>query len=510
MKTWKQSAAWGVLALAAPLLAVAAQGDDAPLSRDALFGVEPATDKAPPPATAATPAAPDSKDALFALPPPEAPATPAATEPAKAESKEELFATAPAASPKEDKQAEAWHGFFQEDVARTYADPAHWSQLTSRLELGTRGRLGNGVQYKISGRVDYNAVYDINDFYAPDVRHDQRAEFNLRETYLDFSAGDWDYRLGRQHIVWGEMVGLFVADVVSAKDMREFILQDFQLMRIPQWAARAEYFKDDFHAELIWIPVPSYDKIGQPATLTQHGADFYAYPATPAGVIPVVLGETKPANSLSNTNYGLRLSKLTNGWDVSGFLYSSMDSSPTAYVVNRAGPVYQYQLRHDRIWQAGSTLAKDMGGFVLKAEAVYTGGRYYNVTDAADLDGVVKQNTLDWVVGLDFNPGADTRLYTQFFQRVYFNHDANIISDQVENGVSLLVNHKLTDALEVEALLVRSLNRNDWMFRPKMNWGFQPNWKLTFGLDVFGGPPTGIFGQFDSQDRVYTELHYDF
>ena len=69
------------------------------------------------------------------------------------------------------------------------------------------------------------------------------------------SAGNWDFRLGRQHVVWGEMVGLYFADVVSARDQREFILPDFDQMRTPQWAGRAEYFSDDFHAEILWIPV---------------------------------------------------------------------------------------------------------------------------------------------------------------------------------------------------------------------------------------------------------------
>jgi hypothetical protein len=99
----------------------------------------------------------------------------------------------------------------------------------------------------------------------------QRFNVLLRENYLDIGAGDWDFRLGRQQIVWGEMVGLLFGDVVSAKDMRQFILPEFEILRIPQWAARAEYFKDDFHAELLWIPVASYDNIGKP------GSEFYAY-----------------------------------------------------------------------------------------------------------------------------------------------------------------------------------------------------------------------------------------
>ena len=122
----------------------------------------------------------------------------------------------------------------------------------------------------------------------------------------------------------------------------------------------------------------------------------------------------------------------------------------------------------------------------------------------------MKQNTLDWIVGLDFNPTSQTRINTQFFQRVYFNHDPNIVPDRIENDVSLLVNHKLGHNWEVEALAVHSLNRSDWMFRPKVTWGFERNWRLAFGLDTFGGPPTGLFGQYNKQDRVYTELRRDF
>ncbi len=516
MNYWKQGTAIGFIALSMPLLALA-KDDAAPLSRDALFDLAPqkagdAQQASPAPAGEA--GLPASKDSLFDLPPSqEAGRADEKTPPA---SREALFADLPAetkpAAKVVGKTDSGWHGFFQGEAARTYADPEHWSKLTGRLELGTRGRLDNGMKWKASGRVDYNAVFDVNDFYAQAVRKDQRAEFSLRETYLDIASGDWEYRLGRQHIVWGEMVGLFFADVVSAKDLREFILQDFQLMRIPQWAARAEYFKQDFHAELIWIPFPSYDEIGKPGTLSQHAAEFFAYPASPG--VPIGLSVQKPGARLSNTNYGLRLSNLSNGWDVSGFVYSSLDSSPTYYMTGNPAPgLFSYQGRHERIHQAGGTLAKDLGNFVLKAEAIYTGGRRYNVTtyDAVRYpDGVVKQNTLDWVVGLDFNPGSDTRFNTQFFQRIYFNHDKNIIPDHIENGFSLLLNHKLTDKLEADALLVRSLNRNDWMFRPKLNWGFERNWKLTFGLDVFGGPPTGIFGQFDDKDRAYTELRYDF
>ena len=147
---------------------------------------------------------------------------------------------------------------------------------------------------------------------------------------------------------------------------------------------------------------------------------------------------------------------------------------------------------------------------MFKAEAVYTDGRRYNVLRIDDDDGVVKQNTLDVVGGLDFALPQDTRLNLQLFDRVFFNHDPDIIPKRNEPGFSILVNRKLGDKLEAEVLWIASLARTDWLLRPKIVWSFQPNWRLIFGLDIFEGPPLGFFGQYDNRDRVYTELRYSF
>jgi hypothetical protein len=400
-----------------------------------------------------------------------------------------------------------WSGFVRGELAYTFANPAHWSKMLVRGEVDGRGSLAENVKYKIGARLDYDFVYDTTDFYPSDVRRDQRFNALLRENYIDIGAGDWDFRVGRQHIVWGEMVGLFFADVVSAKDLREFILPDFDELRIPQWAGRVEYFKGDFHAEAIWIPVPSYDNIGKP------GAEFFpAVPPPPPGFATRFDNEQFPRRRLLNTNYGLRLSMLKNGWDVSGFYYRSLDVQPTFYrqIVTVPEQAFVYQARHDKIDQVGGTLGKDLGLAVFKAEAVFTRGRRYNVLRLSDDDGVVRQNTLDLVGGLDFPLPSDTRLNFQLFDRTFFDHDPDTIFKPHESGFSVLVNRKLSERLQAEVLYISGLNRSDWMLRPRVLWDMKANWRLIFGVDVFQGPPLGLFGQFDNRDRVYTEVRYNF
>ncbi len=48
------------------------------------------------------------------------------------------------------------------------------------------------------------------------------------------------------------------------------------------------------------------------------------------------------------------------------------------------------------------------------------------------------------------------------------------------------------------------------MLRPRVMWNFQTDWQLRVGVDVFNGPPLGLFGQFANRDRVYTEVRYSF
>ena len=395
-----------------------------------------------------------------------------------------------------------WTGFIQGEVARTYADPEHWSKARLRGELVRKGQFSESVKWTIGGRLDYDAVYDRSSFYPPQVKDDQRYEFSWRENYLDISAGNWEFRLGRQHIVWGEMVGLFFADVVSAKDMREFLLPEFGQLRIPQWAARAEYFMGDNKAELLWIPVPSFDNIGKP------GADFFPHPLpVPA---PLYVPEHQPARKLSNTNYGLRFSRLKDGWDMSGFYYHSVDAAPTFYRVSPPGQPFVFQPRHEKIDQVGGTVAKDIEGVVFKGELVYTDGRKFNVLRPTQPDGLVKQNTLDYALGLDFTLAGDMRLNVQLFQRIFFSHDPGIIPEKRESGASVFLSDKLGQNLEAQVLLVHSLNRSDWMLRPQVFWNFERNWRLSVGADIFGGPVTGFFGRYDRNDRVYAEVRRSF
>ena len=398
-------------------------------------------------------------------------------------------------------------GHVQTAAAYTVASPDHWSKLRNTLALALERELATDIKLKVSGRFSYDGVYDFTTFFPDRVKRDQRIDGMFHETYLDIGVSDWSLRFGRQNIIWGEVVGLFFADVVTAKDTREFLIPEFDYIRIPQWAARAEYFKGDFKAEAVWIPYTTYDRIGKP------GGDFYPFTLPPPPGFAQQIRSERTPHKWSDSSFGLRTSYLTHGWDIGAFYYGSTDASPTFFRTITLAPVanVSYRPDHERIHQAGLTVSKDTGDFVVKAEAVYTWDRYFNVTRINDANGVVRQNFLDYVLSADIPLPMDSRVNLQFFQRWFTNHDPDIVPSRVESGASLFASTKLfNEKVEPELLMIQSLNRLDWMTRFKINWYFAKDWRLVVGTAFFGGKELGLFGRFDQKDRVFAEVRYSF
>jgi hypothetical protein len=400
-------------------------------------------------------------------------------------------------------------GFVESLVAYTYADPSHWSRAVTRLQLVGQGQISDGIKWKVGVRADVDPVYFESDFYLPDVKKDQRADVFWRENYLDFSAGDWDFRLGAQNIVWGEVIGLFFADVVSARDMREFLLPPFDVIRIPQWAARAEYTWNDSHLELVWIPIPVFDNIGKP------GSDFH--PArmpspTPQPVADLFLEPVKPARTLSNSNYGVRANTLVSGWDLAAFYYRSFNTHPTWYPIAPAAPgqPVRFEPRYDRIWQVGGTVTKDFGESVMRAEAVYTEGLNFTLADVTASPGTNQRSTFDWIVSFEWPFAVDSRFNVQLFQRYIDGGDDDLFVKSGGLGASIFVSYRPDERWELQLLYIQSFADAGGLIRPRVNWYPAQNWAIGFGVDIFTGPDFGYFGRYDNRDRVYTEARFTF
>lgn len=405
-----------------------------------------------------------------------------------------------------DAEPARWSGWLQFDAAYAWPSPGHFTHLRSLGEIAGRGAWGNGVAWKLSARANLDGAYAWSNHYPDAVRDDQRAWARLHEAYVDFSQGDWEFRLGKQNIVWGEVVGLFFADVVSAKDLRDFVLPEFDQIRIPQWAARAEWFQGDSHLEFVWLPLPEVDEIGKP------GAEFFPTPLRYDGFGFAIADEREPSRRLSNSGIGLRASTLVGGWDWSVFAWRAPDPQAAfeRSIVPGPTPVVRYEPRHDLVTRIGGTVTKDFDGIVAKAELVYTRGRRFSLLPLDAGDGLARLRTVDWIVSADLTPADRWRVNAQFFQRAFIDHDPDTGMDRYENGASLLVSREIGARLDAEFLALTSLNRSDRLLRAMLTWKLEANVRVRAGVDVFAGNPLGFFGRFSDSDRVWGEVRYTF
>ena len=396
-------------------------------------------------------------------------------------------------------------GSLKNETAYRISGPSVFTKIKNQLLLSESIKLLEKLNFKIMGRFYYDLVYPLAHNFSKNVGSDQKTEIELRDTYFDYSDGPFDIRLGKQQIVWGEAVGLFFADVVNAKDLREFILPEFDLIRIPQWGIDAEYTKKNFHTEFIWLPIVAFNKLGV------RGAEFeFPYPV-PEGTSFTTQDPPKSKNSFNNSEAGARFSYLAHGWDISTFYLYSWDKFPIYYRAIASG-VYNFKPLHKRLHITGLTLAKEIKKIVYKSEVVFTPGGYFSIFDDTDSDGIARKDFLDYLLGIDFTLFDKIDNTIQFMQRVIFDYDNHLVNEnRVRNSISYRINRGFWDnKLEAEFLVIASLMEKDFLYRPKATYTFKNNWKVRVGMDIFNGKPAGVFGKFRKKSRVYSELTYSF
>lgn len=398
------------------------------------------------------------------------------------------------------------HGSLQNQSAVGVYQPNRATKLVNQLYLSGAGEVSFGLKYFVSGRFKYDSIFSVSDHYSDSVESDQKQEIELRDTYVDYSVGDLDFRLGKQQVVWGEAVGLFYADVVNARDLREYILPDFEFIRIPEWGLSAEYTKEKFHSQFIVLPGVEFDKTG---LATSNFA--FPLPLPNTNTSYTYQDPKEPDYGFENSKAGARFSYLYDGLDIGAFYLRSWTSLPVMYRTINAG-VYDFRPEYERQNIFGMTFSKEINDYVCKGEAVYYPDAYYPVNDAGDLDGIKQSGYVDYLFGIDHTYFERWDVNVQLTQRWILDYDATFINqDEVSNGFSLRLSREwLNRKLTTETLMLVGFSGPDFLYRPRISYAVTNSLKVTLGGDIFAGDASGLFGYFRDQSRWYSEVTYKF
>lgn len=433
------------------------------------------------------------------------------------------FADSPEVTEKEEASQEQNEASFWQDkfryggavwqkTALRFGSNPNVSMVKQFAKVHFKFLFNETVHLKIGGRAWYDAVYDLTDQYPPQVNDNMRKEIILRDAYLDLFAPKLNFRLGHQQVVWGESLGQFFADVVNPRDLRYFLLPSFDYIRSMIWALDIRYFfLPNATWEIVATPDQNVDK------LAPQGADFaFRLPNPPPGVDQVLLPDQRPDTNFKNWNFGTRITYLVKGWDFSWLYFTSLDHQPVLFKElgqnpTDGTPILFLEPQHQRIHQYGFTFSKGVKSSILRGEFVYTQGRFFNAQDVTQNQGVVRRNLLRYFLGFDTTLGGKVDMVTEFQQQAVFGGSNNLADPTVQTWVLLHFETGFFDEkLVPEITFIVGLHEGDTYIGPKIHYYVKPSLRLTWGADIFTGPPQTFYGQFSDSSRAYMTTEWTF
>jgi hypothetical protein len=334
----------------------------------------------------------------------------------------------------------------------------------------------------------------------------QDLEIGLREAFMDIYFDAVDLRIGKQQIIWGKADGVFITDIVSPKDLSEFLLRDFDEIRMGVTSLKANYYLGDNTFEFVWVPSFLSTKMPDESSIWFPQLEFPVQPTFDYSQ------EEVPAR-LGNSEVFAKYSAITSNIDfeiMGGYMW---DDDPTMHIAKTVDTLFQPGLtvtpRYHRLGLAGGSFSTALGGFVLRGEGAYYRGKYFNSEEPTLTDGTVKRNYLHYLIGVDYTLRG-IRLSSQFVQQAILNYDKYINNDEYENTITLLLSKDfLRETLRFEIFSYIGLNNSDALIRPKVIYNLVDGFELLLGANIFVGS-AGRFGVYDKNDIGYTKIKYSF
>ena len=365
---------------------------------------------------------------------------------------------------------------------------------TAQVKL--RPVFNSGLDGKIEARLN-----------EPDVGRDRSSSSStLLEGYITAHFAKADLRIGKQIVAWGRADGINPTDNLTPHDFT--VLLPFEEdQRFGTVAAKLDVAVS---TELMFtfFTTPFFE----PAKIPQ-----------PSSSAPPL--EDKPAQSLSNSEVGIKLDKTGGAFDGSLSYYRGFDLLPDLRMrgMTATGPVLT--LQYNRIEVLGVDAARNFGRYGFRGEAAYVRTR-----DSAGRDPTLKNPYLFYVLGVDRTFLENLNINLQFVGRsIQHFQDPEAIADPIlrtlavqnaifanqqdrtSQGLSSRIGNKwFNDTLEAEVLLFVNFQHTNAFIRPLLTYAFNDHTKGTFGGEYYRGPDDSPFGQLKPNRGVFAEFRYSF
>ena len=255
------------------------------------------------------------------------------------------------------------------DMAEGF-DSGDYSLCRNTLQFEVGWKMKKGVSLYGIWRGYYNAALEIDrdqeqrmiDAGSRDEIDDFERDYEMREIFIDITPGNWNFRIGKQQIIWGESDGFRMADIINPLDYSwHYFFPSWEDIRIPLWGVDIMYSlpsMNEYTFEFVWLP-GAFNNGFQPNKLAPFGTNwsmgfFNQYFHSSIGksfpgmdpFFPgfVALGtdnstgtvqffnksveKSTPDNSIQNSEVGMRINAMFGAFDVCLFDFYSRSDNP--------------------------------------------------------------------------------------------------------------------------------------------------------------------------------------
>ncbi len=352
------------------------------------------------------------------------------------------------------------------------------------------------------------------------------AALDLKEAWVDFAAGSFDFRIGKQILAWGLADGSNPTDNVNARHVGTRLVSTLDEQKMGTLAANAVYNLPGNLGTVQGLFMP----VSVPNDMSSLAMDM-----TIPGVIHLVIKEDEaPALALKNFEGGLRGLLYLGQVSCSASWLSYLDRYPDFHTSFTFGfpPLVTLSPYHSRVNQFGLDAAWLPGGLDLRTEWALT-----LTADAEGSDPGIKNSYVSGVVQASksfLDGGLSVSL--AWAPRFVLDHQAvtaggTTTADMLAqyNGQAYAVEHVgtlrlagklLGETLQPEAMVLAELEARDYLTTFSLAYNLADGLNLKGGAAFYGsfraaGDPEREWGTFSNsrtidKDYVYLELRYSF
>lgn len=437
------------------------------------------------------------------------------------------------------------------------------ASTVNQAYLDVRYTRGKSFQAVLSGSLAYTAV--INE--GPAGKRLDSREFQsvyveplLREAYLGFYSDRVDIRLGQQRIVWGNSDAVAPNDVLNARDTRNRMQLDAEMVAIPTLAARADFDLGIAVLGIVAQPffIPDRAAIyGTNWALVQPDAPryvrkffgTYAQDKSPAEIEGSLIRSKASQGAFEGASIGTSLRFHFGAFDASYYYHYGRDRSPFVYldplVAQRidelkgsenptgtdfelfyaaqkqasaayGGPLVIESVKRHHV---GTDLATTAGPFVLRMDAAFdTAATFYSRNT---LNSVARP-TATAVAGLEYQSGFGKVIIVEasylrllgpkipIVPVVDQNNSGPLLFVRDDNvGLANVIRWTFLENIVFEARSFIGINPFSWVIRPEIGYATS-SFTVRLGYLAIDGQGGSFGSYYRRNESVYVTTRYSF